>query len=98
MFLRNSNLLIALNSHLRLESEQGAVRETFFVDQVSTVTGIRAADQGDFEVAGKYVVEVGGPGKSFRQVKGLKDAYLAVDGIEIGQGNRIPLYLFGFLY
>jgi predicted AAA+ superfamily ATPase len=98
MFLRNPNLLIAINSHLRSESEQGSVREAFFVDQLLTITGVSSDDRGDFLVAEKYVVEVGGPGKSFRQVRGLKDSFLAVDGIEIGQGNRIPLYMFGFLY
>lgn len=98
IFLRNPNLLVAINSHLRSESEQGSVREVFFVDQLAAVTGINSDDRGDFLVAGKYVVEVGGSGKSFRQVRGLDKAYLAVDGIEIGQGNRVPLYLFGFLY
>ncbi len=98
MFLRNPNLLVAINSHLRSASEQGSLRETFFVDQLSTITGVSPDDRGDFMLADKYVVEVGGSGKSFRQVRGLKDAYLAVDGIEIGQGNRIPLYMFGFLY
>ncbi len=26
------------------------------------------------------------------------DSYLAVDDIEIGRGNRIPLWMFGLLY
>jgi len=27
-----------------------------------------------------------------------KKLFYAIDGIEIGSGNKIPLYLFGFLY
>ncbi|MEI8012954.1 MAG: AAA family ATPase [Candidatus Omnitrophota bacterium] len=98
MFLRNPNLLVAINSHLRSENEQGSLREAFFVDQLLATTSLRPDERGDFLVAEKYVVEVGGEGKTFRQVRGLQDAYLAVDGIEIGHGNRIPLYMFGFLY
>jgi len=32
------------------------------------------------------------------QIKDIPDSYLAVDDTEIGFGNRIPLWLFGFLY
>jgi hypothetical protein len=31
-------------------------------------------------------------------VKDVPDSYIAVDDIEIGHHNRIPLWLFGFLY
>jgi hypothetical protein len=41
---------------------------------------------------------VGGKNKTNKQVKEVHDAYLAVDDIEIGFGNRIPIWLFGFLY
>ena len=33
-----------------------------------------------------------------QQIRGEKEAYLAVDDIKNGFGNKIPLYLFGFLY
>ena len=35
---------------------------------------------------------------TFDQIAGLPDSYLAIDDIEIGNGNRIPLWLFGCLY
>jgi len=44
------------------------------------------------------IVEVGGKSKDGSQIKGLNNAYLALDDIEFGQGNKIPLWLFGFLY
>ena len=98
LYLRNPNILMALNSYMRLESGQGIVRETFFVDQVSGSGALTCARQGDFMIDGKYVIEVGGAAKDARQIEGLEHAFLALDGIEIGHGNRIPLYLFGCLY
>ena len=49
-------------------------------------------------VDGKYLFEVGGPQKTFDQIADLPDSYLAIDNIEVGNGNRIPLWLFGCLY
>jgi len=53
---------------------------------------------GDFLVSGSITFEVGGKGKGSRQVAGIADAYLALDGIEAGNGRTVPLWLFGFLY
>jgi len=41
---------------------------------------------------------VGGKNKTFEQIKDVEDSFLAVDGIEIGSRNRIPLWMFGMLY
>jgi len=46
----------------------------------------------------KHVFEIGGKGKNKTQIAGSKSAYLALDDIETGFGNKIPLWLFGFLY
>jgi hypothetical protein len=46
----------------------------------------------------KFTFEIGGKSKKFKQVKDLNNAYLAVDGIEVGSGRKIPLWLFGFIY
>ena len=54
--------------------------------------------QGDFLVDNKYLFEVGGRRKSFDQIKDLENSYLAIDDEEIGRGNKIPLWMFGFLY
>jgi hypothetical protein len=80
------------------ESERGTVRETFFVSQVGNSFKTTIADKGDFKVSERYVFEIGGSGKDAGQIKGIKDSYVAADGIEVGFGNKIPLYLFGFLY
>lgn len=98
VFLENTNLLYAINGSLKLLSNIGGVRETFFVNQVSSAYRINLHDHGDFILDGKHTVEVGGKNKDFKQIKSTKDAYLALDSIEIGFGKRIPLYLFGLLY
>ena len=53
---------------------------------------------GDFRVNRDIVIEVGGPDKSYKQVQGEANAYLAVDGIDSATSRRIPLWAFGFLY
>ncbi|HOX22784.1 MAG TPA: AAA family ATPase [Elusimicrobiales bacterium] len=98
LFLENTNLLAAINGSLKIDDEQGAVRETFFMNQVSNFGRITSAEKGDFMVNDSYIFEVGGKSKKTEQIQGLKNAYLALDKIEIGVGGKIPLYLFGFLY
>jgi hypothetical protein len=53
---------------------------------------------GDFLVDGKFSFEIGGRKKTFEQIKNQEHAFLACDDLERGIGNRIPLWLFGFLY
>lgn len=98
MYLENTNLLYAINGSLDFESDNGVLRETFFVNQTTTVSQVKLHDQGDFLLNDGCVIEVGGKSKTFRQIKGLENSYLAVDDIEIGFAKKIPLYLFGFLY
>lgn len=45
-----------------------------------------------------YTFEVGGASKNFQQIAGLKDSYLALDEMPLGVKNKIPLWLFGFMY
>jgi uncharacterized protein len=45
-----------------------------------------------------YTFEVGGASKNFQQIAGSKDSYLALDEMPLGIKNKIPLWLFGFLY
>lgn len=56
------------------------------------------AAKGDFAVDRRYVFEVGGPGKTFRQIRDVENRFLATDNTPIGDVRRIPLWLFGFLY
>ena len=40
----------------------------------------------------------GAAGTGFSQIKDMPDSYVVADDIEVGIGNKIPLWLFGFLY
>lgn len=90
----NSNLMYALGT----TADAGTARESFFSSMMSFNHTIRYAKQGDLQVDGRHVFEVGGKGKSFSQIADLPDSYVVADSIEIGFGNKIPLWLFGFLY
>lgn len=94
IYLGNTNLMNAIGSTV----SKGTRRETFFASQVGAVAALLAPKQGDFLVNGKYLFEVGGARKTFDQIADLPDSYLAVDEVEVGNGRRIPLWLFGCLY
>jgi uncharacterized protein len=98
IFMENTNFLVAMCGTLKLDGDVGNLREVFFANQLSKDYRCNIHDQGDFIVDGKTVFEVGGASKDFHQIKDNQDAYLAVDGVEVGFGRKIPLYLFGFLY
>ena len=53
---------------------------------------------GDFLVNDRWLFEVGGQGKGFGQIRDVPDSYVVNDDVEVGIGNKIPLWLFGFLY
>jgi hypothetical protein len=59
---------------------------------------IKYSKKGDYLVDNKYIVEVGGKNKSYRQIKDVKNSFIVADDIEVGFGAKIPLWLFGFLY
>lgn len=95
VFLGDPNLMNALVSN----PDVGAVRETFFVNQLkASGHGVVAPQQGDFVIDGKILFEIGGRGKGFDQIKDISESFVASDDIEVGRGNKIPLWLFGFLY
>ncbi len=95
VFLGDTNLMHALVP----SPDVGAVRETFFANQMRAAgLDVKSPEQGDFVVDGKWLFEIGGRGKGFLQIKDKSDSYVVNDGIELGIGNKIPLWLFGFLY
>jgi predicted AAA+ superfamily ATPase len=95
LFLENTNFMYAISSS---EPNVGSLRETFFLNQLTDSHKVTYPEKGDFLVDEKYTFEVGGKNKSDDQIKGIPNAYLAVDNIEFSSGNTIPLWLFGFLY
>lgn len=103
LFMQNTNITYALTNNI----DTGSARESFFVNQIKNYFGsktqfldttIYIANKGDFLVNETYHFEIGGKNKSFKQIKDIPQSYIAADEIEIGHGNKIPLWLFGFLY
>ena len=95
LFLNNTNLVYALD---RKQAEIGAIRETFFANQMKHIHEIHLAEKGDFLINKKYTFEIGGKNKPTKQIKGLENGFVVRDDLEVGALNIIPLYLFGFMY
>ncbi len=94
IYLENINLYNILCS----DKNTGSLRESFFISQTKIFHEIKYSNVGDFKVDNKYIFEIGGKNKSFKQIKDLENSYVVSDDIEIGFKNKIPLWLFGFLY
>lgn len=95
IFLENTNLMFTLSGNT---ADTGNVRETFFVNQLKESHTIELSNHTDFLVDGKYSFEIGGKSKNKNQIRNLKNAFVAADNIEYGYENKIPLWLFGFIY
>lgn len=94
IYLENTNLAYAL----RNKPDIGNIRETFVFNQLYNA-GLKVSSPkaGDFAFDG-YTLEVGGKNKTSTQVKHLDNYLIVSDEIEIGIGNKVPIWLFGFLY
>lgn len=101
VYLANTNLMYTKQPDI------GNLRETFFFNQLDNYyknkqalndDGVFASNKGDFYCEEKYTFEVGGKNKSFNQIKDISNSFIAADDMEIGFKNKIPLWIFGFLY
>lgn len=95
VYLDNPNQFYAISVG---EPNIGAIREVFFLNMLAHDHKVNTHKVGDFLVDNKIVFEIGGKNKSFNQVKNEGNAFLALDEIEHGIGQKIPLWLLGFLY
>lgn len=95
IYLDNPNQFFAISSN---NPDLGTIREIFFLNSVALEKQTRVAKSGDFVVNQEYLFEIGGKNKSYNQIKDKENAFLVCDGIEHGFKNKIPLWLFGFLY
>lgn len=95
IYLENTNLMYLLS---RENSNIGNVRETFFANQIGCNHSLNYTETGDFLVDEKYTFEVGGKNKTNHQIKEVNESYVALDDVTIGRDNKIPLWMFGFLY
>lgn len=97
VFLENTNIAYTVNAS---PPDMGNMRETFFANQLGYQHTITFPEKGDFLIDGNLLFETGGKNKTGKQTHywPADKAFTAADGIEYGHGNRIPLWLFGFLY
>lgn len=93
--LHNPNLYYALSEG---PVNKGSIRETYFFNQLNKSHRVNASRVADFTVDGKYTFEIGGRSKTRKQIKDSRDAFVAADDLEFAFENKIPLWLFGFLY
>jgi len=92
LYLQNPNLLYAT---LMINVEEQVLCETFFYSQVHKDYKVNSGIKNtDFLVDGYYNFSIGG--KAIAKYR--PDVYYAIEGIEKGEKNKIPLWLFGFLY
>ena len=97
IFLNNPNQIYAISSYQK--DNIGSIRETCFICFLKPVSDlIEIPAQGDFIVNGQYTFEIGGKKKTFNQIKNIANSFLVLDDVELTVGNKIPLWLFGFLY
>lgn len=95
LYLENTNYSYAIGF---IKPNMRNLRETFFQNQLSESHKVNIAEKGDFIIDQKYTFEIGGKSKAYSQIANLENSYIAADNMEFGIGNRIPLWLFGFLY
>jgi len=94
IFLENTNLAFALKE----KPDIGNIRETFVLNQLLNAgLTVSYPSEGDFSING-LTIEVGGKSKKTSQVKHLDNYLIVSDDIETGAGNKVPIWLFGFLY
>lgn len=95
IYLNNTNLMHVLAKD---NPDKGNARETFFLNQLYNNHRVELPVSGDFKVDDKWIFEIGGKNKNGKQIINLSDAFIVADDIETGYENKIPLWLFGFLY
>jgi len=91
VYLHNTNLLhIIAPDNINNRN----LRTTFFYNQVGYQNSVKSSKSSDFRVNDEYEFVVGG---KYTQTEG-ENCFAAADMIEMGEGNVVPLWLFGFLY
>ncbi len=93
IYLKNPNLLYAISM---IEPSKQALWETYFLYQLKNghlVSG--NGKKGEFIIDNELIFKIG---YNKRLTNNSEKTYMAVDMEEVGDGNKIPLWLFGFLY
>jgi len=93
VYMQNTNLMYAIQPESVTESD---LRETFLYNNLQRDNKVNeSSEDAHFLVEKKYHISVYGKDDNFVNHSGQ---FYAVDMLEVGTGNEIPLWLFGFLY
>ena len=90
VYMNNTNLLYAIMPE---NTNVLNLRHTFFINQLFGRKDIKNSQVADFLIDHSCHFHVGG-----RKTEPTGGCYAAADMIEVGEGNKIPLWLFGFTY
>lgn len=94
IYLHNPNIMYSLSEN---SLNIGNIRETMFLCWMKQSHGVMESPISDFEIGGK-TFEVGGRKKGKKQILSANEGYIVADDIEYVYQNKIPLWMFGFIY
>jgi len=92
IYLECPSLFYLVEEEKGFLAEKGSVREAFFVNQASHAVNLYSSQNADFVDDKNRLFEIGGRNKK------ASDCFIVSDDINVGFKNKIPLWLFGFLY
>src|SRR3989339_757074 len=84
IYLFHPNLMYCLANE---NSNIGNIRESFFMNQLQVSNKVNYSEMGDFLVNQKYIFEIGGKNKTYKQIANIKNSFIAADDVEIGHKN-----------
>jgi len=94
LYLHNPNVMYALAEQ---EPNLGNIRETLFLCWMKPLFNVQESSLSDFDIGGR-TFEVGGKSKGKKQIADAADGYVVADDMEYSYRNKIPLWMFGFIY
>lgn len=92
IYLQCTNLFYLVEEEKGFLTEKGSIRETFFASQASYAVKLYSSEKADFVDEKNRLFEIGGRNKT------SNDSFIVSDDVLVGFKNKIPLWLFGFLY
>ncbi len=95
IYLNNTNLYSAL---VPINNVKCFMQKTYFFNQLKIIADIKYSEESDFIVNNKSEFIVDDNSNIEKEIFQYSNKYFATDNIEIGVKNKIPLWLFGFLY
>lgn len=94
VYMQNPNLVYSVARTSDVEMD--VLHKTFFYNQLGYLNKVNYSSDADFLINGDKPFYIGG--RNIEKISQDKEGYFARDMVEVGNGNQIPLWLFGFLF